>query len=692
MNNTSGLSQSTVNRYIFILVAIWTVIFFASVGFVASKIQTNAKQQAFIRAKSIAERDVLYRQWVADFGGVYVQVTDEVQPNPHLSFVHNRDILTTEGEKLTLVSPAIMTRQIYELSNKNSEIINRLTSLDLMNPNNAPDSWESTALMELSRSGGENYSGLMSKDGVRYARTIIPLKTDASCLECHFDKGYKVGDVRGGISVLIPFEPFLKNEWSKSLYALALSSLLWFGGLMVISFFSKKLKQQFVLMTESERQRNIAESTLHYLAHFDKKTNLPNRALFDDRLIQSIAYAERMQTKVAVAVVQIDNFAQICDTFADSVEDVLMRMFAEIIGVSIRPDDTVARFEKDSLLMLLPGILAKENIARIVDKINTQLEEHLTIEGQEVFINASFGVTLFPDDTDNSENLVRFAETAAERACSLERTNLQMYSTELNEMAHEHLFLETALRKASQEEQFLLYYQPQIDAPSGKIAGAEALIRWIHPEKGMIPPDKFIPLAENNGMIFPIGEWVMREACQQAVEWQKNLDYPFMMGINVSAKQFADPNLIDMIDRVLAETGLPPENLEIEITEGMIMADVEKAIETLIDLKVRGIKIAIDDFGTGYSSLSQLKKFPIDRLKIDKSFVSELDLHDDDKVIVEMIIELTGKLNISVIAEGVESVAQKDFLVSRGCYQMQGFFFSRPIPPDEFCKVLEECA
>ncbi len=688
----SGYSQSTLNRYLYILVGSWTVIFVILLGFIATEIESNARHHAFIRARSVVERDVLYRQWAAEHGGVYVPVSEDVQPNPHLSFVHNRDIVTTDGEILTLVNPAAMTRQVYELSNRHSQIINRITSLDLMNRDNAPDTWEATALMELSETGADAFSALVDKNGVDYARTIVPLRTEAGCLECHFDQGYKVGDIRGGISVMVPFAPFLDEEWAASLHMLIMATLLWLAGLIFILVFSGKLKQQLVFIRESERQRNIAESTLHYLAHFDKKTNLPNRALFDDRLGQSIVHAERLMTKVAVAVVQIDNFTKICDTFTHSVEDVLIRKFAEVVGACIRPDDSVARFEKDSLLILLPGILAKENIARIVDKINSRLEKTITIEGHEVFINASFGVALYPDDTTDAENLVRFAETAAERACSLERTNLQMYSTELNEMAHEQLFLETALRKALQEEQFTIYYQPQVDAPSGRVTGAEALIRWFHPEKGMITPDRFIPLAENNGMIFPIGEWIMLNACRQAAAWQKELDRSFQIGINVSAKQFADPHLIDMIDRALTETGLPAENLEIEITEGMIMADVERAIETLIDLKVRGIKIAIDDFGTGYSSLSQLKKFPIDRLKIDRSFVSELGLQQDDKVIVEMIIELTGKLNLSVIAEGVENKEQKDFLVSRGCYQMQGFFFSRPVPPGEFGTVLARCA
>lgn len=682
----------TMNRYILLLIAIWSVVFLVSVVFISTEIHVNAKNQAFIRAKSIAERDMLYRKWASSFGGVYVQVTGQSQPNPLLDFVHNRDVETKSGQMLTLMSPASMTRQVYDISNENSDFINRITSLDLMNPDNAPDAWEAAALMKLSQGDIESYSSLVSQDGVKYARTLIPLKTDASCLDCHLDKGYKVGDIRGGISVLIPFAPFHESEWSDSVHVIAMAVMIWLGGLIVIILFSKKLKQQFVRISESERQRNLAESTLHYLAHFDKKTNLPNRALFEDRLNQAIAYGGRLTNKVAIAVVHIDNFDQISDTSARPIEDVLIRSFAEIIGMSIRPDDTIARFGKNSLILLLPGIVAQENIARIVDKINTHLESPVIVEEQEVFINSSFGVSFYPDDSSDPASLIRFAETAAERACSLERTNLQMYSADLNEMAHEHLFLETGMRKALKENQFAVHYQPQIDAPSGRIIGAEALIRWFHPDRGMIPPDMFIPLAENNGMIFSIGEWVLKTACQQAVKWQENYSGSFQIGINVSAKQFQDPNLVDVIDDILVETGLAPENLEIEITEGTIMQDVDKAIETLVDLKVRGIKVAIDDFGTGYSSLSHLKKFPIDRLKIDRSFVSDLDVNNDDQVIVEMIIDLTGKLHLDVIAEGVENKAQSDFLISRGCYHMQGFLFGRPVSAEDFDKALDACA
>jgi len=339
-------------------------------------------------------------------------------------------------------------------------------------------------------------------------------------------------------------------------------------------------------------------------------------------------------------------------------------------------------------LILLPSILVKENIPRIIDKINVILEESLDIEGHEAFVNASFGVSLYPDDSKDPMSLVKFAETAAARAGNLDRSNLQMYASELNDLAHQQLQLETGLRKALKEGQFSIYYQPQIDAPSGRVVGAEALIRWFHPEKGLITPDIFIPMAENNGTIFEIGAWVMREACKQAVAWQKEYQRPFQIGVNVSATQFQDPLLVDMIENVLAETGLSPESLEIEITEGMIMADVENAVDTLVDLKIRGVKIAIDDFGTGYSSLSQLKRFPIDRLKIDRSFVSEIDENNDDQVIVEMIIELTGKLNLAVIAEGVEKVEQRDFLVSRGCYSMQGHLFGKAVAADVFNEVL----
>lgn len=682
-------SQPDFDRYIYMLVIAWIGVFFMSVAFIASEVQGNAENQAFIRAKSIAERDMLYRQWAGHYGGVYLPHVESIDLDQFQMPGHDSEVVTEDGLQLHLVSSASMTRQVFELGNSGSDFISRITSLDVTNPDNQPDMWESEALTNLKQTGAESFSAIAPSGDVEYARTLFPLKVEQGCLDCHVDKGYQPGDIRGGISILIPFHPFLEAEWEASRSVLMLAALFWLAGFFGIFFFSRKLSQQFQIISESEQQRHIAESTLHYLAHFDKQTNLPKRALFEDRLHQAIVYAGRTERKVAVAVVKIDNFNKLCDVFSERGESELIRRFAEVVSSIIRPDDTIARFEKDSLLILLPGMRSKEGIVSIFEKINYQLEAPFLVDQKELFINSSVGVALYPDDTDDADTLVRYAETAAQTACSLEGATLQMYSEELNRSAHERLFLETGIRKALIEDQFTIYYQPQIDAPSGRIVGAEALIRWFHPEKGMITPDQFIPLAESSGMIVPIGEWIMKNACRQAVVWQREHGRSFQIGINVSAKQFKDPNLVDMIDRALSETGLAPENLEIEITEGMIMEDVERAIETLVDLKVRGVKIAIDDFGTGYSSLNQLKKFPIDRLKIDRSFVSELEVNSDDQVLVEMIIELTGKLNLSVIAEGVEKEEQKKFLISRGCYQMQGFLFSRPIPSEEFGQSLK---
>jgi len=681
-------SNKTVYRFSLAFALVWTLVFLMSIIFFSVDIHVKAKNQAFVSAQSIVERDMLYRKWLSGFDGLYLKENQATHADSLPSFVHDQDVETVDGQRLVMISPTSITRLVYDFSNRQSGMISKITSLDLINPDNAPDSWEKAALSQMGKGRNERFSELVSKNGIQYARTLVPLMFGESCQECHTDLGSRAGDFRGGISVQVPFEPFLDREWKQSVPVIMMALILWVIGLAVIFFFSHKLRQQVSLIDENERQLNIAETSLHYLSHFDQKTNLPNRALFDDRLIQAIAHANRLGNKVAIAVMQVANFNQICDTYSESVSDSLIRRCAETVAGCIRPDDTIARFGRESLLILLPNIKVRENIARVIDKVNSAFEESIEIGDREAFVNASFGVALYPEDSKDPGSLVKYAETAASRAGSLERSNLQMYSTELNDMAQEQLFLETGLRKAVKENQFSVFYQPQIDAPSGKIVGAEALIRWFHPEKGMVAPDQFIPLAENNGTIFQIGEWVMREACKQAVEWQKAYDRPFQVGVNVSAKQFQDPKLVDMIENVLAETGLAPGSLEIEITEGMIMSNVENAVDTLVDLKIRGINIAIDDFGTGYSSLSHLKRFPIDRLKIDRSFVSEIDTKVDDQVIVEMIIGLTGKLNLSVIAEGVEKKEHRDFLVSRGCYSMQGYYFGKPVAADIFDNFL----
>ena len=682
-------SQPDFDRCFYMLVIAWIGVFFMSVAFIASEVQGNAENQAFIRAKSIAERDMLYRQWAGHYGGVYLPHVESIDLDQFQMPGHDSEVVTEDGLQLHLVSSASMTRQVFELGNSGSDFISRITSLDVTNPDKQPDMWQSEALTNLKQTGAESFSAIALSGDVEYARTLFPLKVEQGCLDCHVDEGYQPGDIRGGISILIPFHPFLEAEWEASRSVLMLAALFWLAGFFGIFFFSRKLSQQFQIISESEQQRHIAESTLHYLAHFDKQTNLPKRALFEDRLHQAIVYAGRTERKVAVAVVKIDNFNKLCDVFSERGESELIRRFAEVVSSIIRPDDTIARFEKDSLLILLPGMRSKEGIVSIFEKINYQLEAPFLVDQKELFINSSVGVALYPDDTDDADTLVRYAETAAQTACSLEGATLQMYSEELNRSAHERLFLETGIRKALIEDQFTIYYQPQIDAPSGRIVGAEALIRWQQPGRGLVSPASFIPLAAETGLILPMGEWVLRDACTRVKEWREQGLEPGRISVNIAGKQLQSKDFLGRFQAILQETGCRAEWLELEVTEGFVMEQAERSINLLLDLRDLGVELAIDDFGTGYSSLSYLKHLPFTKLKIDQSFVRDIPQDANDMAIARAVGALGKSLGLKVIAEGVETGEQEAFLKSEDCDEVQGYLYSRPVPAQEFIECLK---
>jgi len=647
---------------------------------------------ALSEARALAERDVLNRYLSTRYGGFFVPQTgvDDVAvvSNPLLGV--ETTVRTDDGRMLSLVSHVEMTRLMYRLLNEHFGYRGHLTRLDSYRNDGTPDPWEKAALQSF-ESGAEEATTVQTDGGVEYLRFIHVVRADESCLQCHATESFIPGAVFGGFSLSVPLEPFLAAQWAHYQGILLSYVLLWVAGMLLIWYAVGLLRDQFRAIRETESRRELVENNLHYLSHFDPTTNLPNRKSFNDRLSLALLHAERRDEIVAVAVMQVSNYKQICNTFDHHVGDQLLRLTAERVSQGLWPDDIIARHDNESLLLLLPGLQARENVARIVNKISAVLEAPVEIEGHEAFVRVCFGVSLFPQDGKDAATLVNFAETAASRALAeRNQSGLQMYSAELNIAAHEHLLLETGLRKALRDNQLQIYYQPQVEAPSGRIIGAEALLRWNHPEKGWIRPDLFIPLAENNGTIISIGEWVLLNACQQVGEWHRRFGVPIRIGVNVSGRQFQDSSIVDAVDRVLAETALPPEFLEVEVTEGVVMEEIDKAITSLVDLKVRGIKVAIDDFGTGYSSLSQLKKLPFDRLKIDRSFITDLPSDHDKQAIVELIIELAARMNLEIIAEGVEDLDQVKFLVAHGCYQMQGYHFGRPMDASAFEGLLSQ--
>jgi diguanylate cyclase (GGDEF)-like protein len=423
----------------------------------------------------------------------------------------------------------------------------------------------------------------------------------------------------------------------------------------------------------------LATSQVEHLAYYDTLTGLPNRALFADRLAVALTHAHRHRYKLAVLFLDIDRFKQINDSLGHTVGDRLLRTVAARIRNTIREEDTVARFGGDEFTVLIHIIGKIEDAGKISQKILESFKQPITIDEREFVVTSSIGISVYPIDGADSETLIRNADTAMYRAKELGRNTCQFYAATMNSKALEALEVENGLRRALANNEFVLYYQPLVDVASGSVFGLEALVRWQHPQLGLLRPDRFIPAAEQSGLIVALGRWVLMEACRQATEWHRR-GYRVVVAVNLSPKQFQDPDLLHHISEALQNANLRPEFLELEITEGHAMQNVEKAIEILRQLKSFGVRIAIDDFGTGYSCLSYLKQFPIDTLKLDGSFVRDISAPEDAQIALG-VIALAHSLRLKVIAEGVETISQLTFLRENACDRLQGYLFSRPMPP-----------
>jgi diguanylate cyclase (GGDEF)-like protein len=455
---------------------------------------------------------------------------------------------------------------------------------------------------------------------------------------------------------------------------------------------SRALKHHELLETKRRYENHLEEmveqrtAERDHLAYYDALTGLPNRALFMDRLIQSITQAQRDHQALAVMSIAIDRFKKVSDTLGHMAGDAILRGVAERLLRCGRESDTAAFWGGDEFTLLLPRISRAEDAVEITLNFQESLQSPFNFDGHELFVTSSVGIGLYPADGEDAPTLLQNAGAALYRAKQQGGNNYQFYRAEMNAQSLKRLELESKLRSALARDEFLIYYQPQVIA-NRQVVGAEALVRWRHPELGLISPGEFIPLAEDTGMIVPIGEWVLRTACAQVKRWHDE-GLALRIAVNLSPRQFQQENLIEQVKRALEESGLEPRYLDLEVTESSIMKDAALTIEILRGLKEMGIQISIDDFGTGYSSLSYLKRFPIDVLKIDRSFVRDSSTDAGDAAIVMAIITLAHSLNLKVIAEGVETEEQLRLLRLLRCDEMQGYLFSVPLPAEEFKQIL----
>jgi diguanylate cyclase (GGDEF)-like protein/PAS domain S-box-containing protein len=435
-------------------------------------------------------------------------------------------------------------------------------------------------------------------------------------------------------------------------------------------------------------ERRQAEARVHHMAYHDALTGLPNRALLSDRLDRGMLAARRDGGKLALLFLDLDRFKTINDSLGHLTGDHLLKEVAQRLCQVVRASDTVARLGGDEFVVLMPGVRGADECAAVCDKIIDALSVPVEFEGRSLHISPSIGICLYPDDGTDVESLMRKADAAMYQAKAAGRNNYQFYAERMNIAAAQHFELESRLRGALAREEFALFFQPIVQVADRRLHAMEVLLRWRHPERGLVRPDKFIPILEENGLIVPVGEWVIRTACEQVVAWQRAGLRPVPLAINLSARQFMHRGLIDALRRILNETGIDPGLLEFEITETALMQHGGLTLDTLGHIYRMGIRLSIDDFGTGYSSLAYLKRFPVRKIKIDRAFVRDLETSSEDQAIVAAIMALAGSLQLAVVAEGVETEMQCELLRRHDCHFAQGYLFARPLPGEHVPALL----
>lgn len=448
--------------------------------------------------------------------------------------------------------------------------------------------------------------------------------------------------------------------------------------------------EYFVIFEYDVTAAKQYELALEHRARHDMLTGLPNRVALADRIERAVAFARAHASTVWVVVLDLDHFKHVNDSLGPAAGDRLLRQAGERMLAVIGPTDTVARTGDDEFVIVLENRVDESEVTAVVAEVLAAIAVPFVEKDQRVFLTCSAGIASYPSDGGEPDTLVKYAQIAMYRAKQSGRNTVRFYLPSMNERARERLVLVDAMRHAMGANEFEIHYQPQVELAGGKVIGMEALIRWRHPQMGLMSPERFIALAEETGLIVPLGTWVLHTACAQAAAWAHTGLGPLRVAVNLSSLQFKDATLARLIAGILFETGLPAANLEIELTESLMMEDVDLALVTMRELKAMGVHLSIDDFGTGYSSLSYLKRFPVDVLKIDQSFIRDIEHDGSSAAMVAAMISLSHDLGMRVIAEGVETRAQLDYLAGRGCDEVQGYYFSPPLRETEFEKMVKE--
>jgi len=616
-----------------------------------------------------------------------------------------QDIFLREHIKITDTSLNLLpVKTISEISEHfslkiNGEIVVRTVSDRPRNLQNKVNSFEAQMISYFKSHPGETYMFIENRGTYSY---IKPLYIEKSCLRCHgkrenavlsiqkrYDKAYdyKLGEIRGVMHIKIKDRDIFAGLYGNFLSSMLAAIFIYVILLVIIYLLIKRIQhkeEEYLKKLEGDIEKktyriNKQKDILHHQAHHDSLTGLPNRTLFSDRLEHGIELAKRQHGKLALFFIDLDNFKQINDSLGHHIGDKVLMVVSERLKAKTRKEDTLARLGGDEFTIIMENLKEIQQVSVLAQKIQKVLGKPMYIEGNTLYISCSIGISFYPQDAQNANDLVKYADAAMYKAKEEGRNNFQFYSEEMTALAYERVMMEADLRQAIKNEEFLLYYQPQVNGKTGKMTGMEALIRWEHPHLGMVSPDKFIPIAEESGLILEIDRWVMRTAMRQIRKWyDRGLD-PGILSLNLSMRQLKDESFIAMIKECFTTMSFDPKWLELEVTEGQMMKKPDEAIAILEEIKEMGINIAIDDFGTGYSSLSYLKRLPVSKLKIDQSFIQGIPEDKENAAIVKATIALAKSLHLHIIAEGVEAEDQKEFLINNGCIIMQGYYFARPM-------------
>lgn len=662
--------------------ALWTLVAAVSLGWNIAQDKEEILNLARTEARTNLNRDMAFRQWFTALGGAYLRVgRNNIEPSPFMSHVPERDITTPDGVRLTQYAPATMLRLMQEEHDKLYGVKGRITGLKYLNPGNAPDAWETQVLHQFNRGRREAVTAIADIGGKPYLRMMQPMYMEEKCLLCHAWTGIPVGGVRGATVVSIQLAPYYAiHETAVSNMAVTHGGI-WLAGLLGIGYVSRRNWQY-------EKGRQQAEETIRRLAYYDPLTDLPNRRLLRERLEQAVAWSRRAGTRTALLYVDLDRFKTVNDTLGHDTGDALLQSVSTRLVSAVRDGDTVSRLGGDEFAIVLGNLHHGEDAALVAEKLIYIMKQPFEVEGRDLFLTASVGISLFPDDTEDMETLFRNADIAMYLAKDEGKNTFRFYSEEINAHSLERMELENCMRQALEKDELFLEYQPQADAATGRVFGVEALVRWKCGRFGLVRPDRFIPLAEETGLIVPMGEWILRTACREFQAWREQWGGLSSLSVNLSAVQLRQPGLLAMVERILAETGLGRDTLILEITESALVSNPEEAITTLNALAALGVGVSIDDFGTGYSSLSYLKRLPVSELKIDRSFVDGLASNADDVAIAQAVVALANSLDLDVIAEGVETEEQLRVIAGLGCHRIQGYLIGRPTSPDGLSQML----